>query len=238
MKDFNRAEMRELDRVTIEDVGIPGIILMENAGKGAALYFREIMLQNKGNNADSQDLRDLHGSLSGFKVLIVNGQGNNGGDGFVIARHMHNWGAEVKILLLCKGEDLRGDALANYKIARSMKLEIIENFQEHQDASLNFEDFDAIIDGIFGTGLTRAIKGRVKAIISKINEQKTHHVFAIDVPSGMDVDTGNVLGICVNADATATFGGMKTGMSKNNGQNQCGKIRVIDISVPRNFYTD
>ncbi|MCD4657576.1 MAG: NAD(P)H-hydrate epimerase, partial [Planctomycetes bacterium] len=235
---FNRAEMRELDRATIEDVQIPGIILMENAGRGAALFFRQIMLQNENKRADSQDLRDLHGSLSGFKVLIVNGRGNNGGDGFVIARHMHNWGADLKILLLCKGEDLHGDALANYMIARSMNLKIIEDFQENMLGGLDFGDFNAIIDGIFGTGLTRIIEGRAHAIISQINEQKAHHVFAIDVPSGLDVDTGEILGICVNADATATFGGMKAGMRKNYGQNQCGKIRVIDISVPRNFYAD
>ncbi len=238
MKDFNRDEMRELDRATIENIGIPGIILMENAGRGAAQYFREKMLLIENISSESQDLRDLHSSLSGFKVLIVNGRGNNGGDGFVIARHMHNWGADVKILLLCKGEDLHGDALVNYRIAHSMKLEIIDDFHQNMLGSIDFSKFDAIIDGIFGTGLTRKIKGRAYEIIAKINEQKTHRVYAIDVPSGLDVDSGMINGICVNADATATFGGMKTGMTKNNGPLQCGEIRVIDISVPRRLYAD
>ena len=238
MKDFNRDEIRELDRTTIENIGIPGIILMENAGRGAAQYFREIMLQIENISSESQDLRDLHSSLSGFKILVVNGLGNNGGDGFVIARHMHNWGADVKILLLCKGEDLHGDAFVNYRIARSMKLEIIEDFHPRMLENFDFGKFDAIIDGIFGTGLTRKIKGNAYEIIAKINEQKTHHVYSVDIPSGLDVDSGEIHGICVNADATATFGGMKIGMTKKNGPSQCGEIRVIDISIPRRLYAD
>ena len=168
MRDFSRDQIRELDRMTIKDIGIPGVILMENAGRGAAMYFREIMLQNS-----SDGLADLHNSLAGKRILIVNGKGNNGGDGFVIARHMHNWGAKVKIILLGTRTELQGDALINYKITKAMNLEIIEDLQEDQVESIDYEIYDAIIDGIFGTGLARGIQGRANAVIRFINTRKT-----------------------------------------------------------------
>ena len=212
------AQMRCMDQMTVESYLIPGVVLMENAGRGVAQLIGGLYSQQV------------------YQVVIFCGKGNNGGDGFVIARHMHNWGANVKIILLGKGSELQGDALINYKIAKSMKLEIIEDFQEDQLNSVDFEIYDAIIDGIFGTGLTREIKGRAESVIRAINTRKTGAVFAIDVPSGLDVDTGEILGVCIEADATATYGGMKKGMLTNESTRLCGNIRVVDISVPRELY--
>jgi hydroxyethylthiazole kinase-like uncharacterized protein yjeF len=235
IKTFTRAEMRELDRRSIEDIGIPGIILMENAGKSASLFFRELLLKKDNRYRPFEDFRDNQNDLEGYAALILCGRGNNGGDGHVIARHFHNWGARVKVLLLANENELRpgGDAEINFKIIKTMGLDISCISDEESMGSFDFAGYDAIIDGLYGTGLERELKGISKLAVEKANQQDNCLKFAIDIPSGLDSDNGEIHGVCFKADATATFGGAKTGMSN---KELTGEIRVIDISAPRELY--
>jgi len=215
---------------------VPGILQMENGGRGASLFLRELLLKKHGHNLhEFGDLRDCQNDLIGMKVLVVNGKGNNGGDGFVVARNMMNWGAEVEIVLLGKGSDISGpDVTMNYKVAKAMEISIIEVSEEKQLEIVNFSGYHAIVDGIFGTGLSRDVAGVAALAINKINKERDSIKLSLDIPSGLDASTGKILGFCVKADATATFGTPKTGLK--NAPEVVGQLRVIDVSFPRKLY--
>jgi hydroxyethylthiazole kinase-like uncharacterized protein yjeF len=217
MKLVTVSQMQDLDRKTIQECGIPGIVLMENAGKGAA----ELMVSS------FPEVR------AGW-VAILAGQGNNGGDGFVIARHLTNWGIHTKVYLFSSIDDVQGDALTNLQIWLNMGGELIEipykgNFtkikKELANASL-------IVDAIFGTGLNSEVKGVVKDVISFINSLPTP-VAAVDIPSGLDATQGRVLGAAIRADLTTTFGLAKIGQVVEPGIQYVGRLAVVDIGIPR-----
>ncbi len=219
MKLVSGKLMAQIDKYTINEIGIPGAVLMENAGKGAYLQFLEDFAPKKEDN-----------------ILIVCGKGNNGGDGFVIARYLVNNGFKnVKTVLLTNSENLKGDALLNYKIAKKFNVDIEEiTTSEKFLKFLNSNNFDFIFDGILGTGLNSEVRDFYKEIIKRINDYNAIKI-AIDIPSGLCSVRGIPLGTCVKANKTYTFGIKKIGLSTYPGVLYSGEVKVIDISIPNNL---
>jgi ADP-dependent NAD(P)H-hydrate dehydratase / NAD(P)H-hydrate epimerase len=216
MKLFTADQMRTLDRRTIEEIGIAGLVLMENAGRGVA----ELM-----------GLRYAH--LCPGPVLIVCGRGNNGGDGYVIARHLHHAGWEVRTLVLCPEGMVSGDAAVNLAILRRCQGEIVFAPDEESLASFlaGCSDVRLVVDALFGTGLSSEIRGHHALVIDWINAAG-HPVTAVDIPSGVDATSGRILGRAVQADLTVTLGAAKVGMAVHPGAGMVGELAVLDIGIP------
>lgn len=216
MKVVTSQEMRAIDRAAIEGLGMPGVVLMENAGRGV---FREL-------EAYMDGVKDL-------RALVVAGKGNNGGDGFVVARHLANHGAEVRIVLLGKVSEVQGDAKVNLEIARGMKLPIREIADEEalEDLANSLSEAEVVVDAIFGTGFTGKAEGLHGRAIEMMNEGEAP-IIAIDCPSGLNVDTGFAEGACIEADLTVTMGLPKRGHLLYPGADLCGEVVVVDIGVP------
>ncbi|HSB03864.1 MAG TPA: NAD(P)H-hydrate dehydratase [Thermodesulfobacteriota bacterium] len=217
MKVVTAEQMQQLDQKAIEAYGIPGIVLMENAGRGAA----EVILQTFSN---------LHRN----GVAIVAGKGNNGGDGFVIARYLLDRGIGVKVFLLADPRALRGDAETNHQIFLRMKGEVISipSYTEYQKVKKDLEKVDLLIDGIFGTGLDAEVRGYYREVIDHLNKLQKP-VVAIDIPSGLDANTGKPLGTAIRATLTLTFGLPKVGLLIPPGTDYVGELKKIDISLPK-----
>jgi len=212
-------EMREIDRQTIESYGLPSRILMENAGLGAT----RILLKKFKN-------------LINKKVGIVAGRGNNGGDGFVIARYLAKKGIHITIYLLAKKSMFKGDAAENLKILAPLDITVIEvsnqkSLLKHTNSMLHQ---DIWIDAILGTGLKSDVKGFLKKIIEFINSFKKP-VFSLDLPSGLNADTGQPCGACIQAHTTATFAFAKTGHLIFPGAIYSGNIEIVDIGIPKHI---
>jgi NAD(P)H-hydrate epimerase len=208
---LTRAQVREIDRRAIEEFGVPGVVLMENAGRGAT----EVLL-----------------SL-GVKgpVVICCGKGNNGGDGFVIARHLDNHGIAVQVLLFAKPEELVGDAAINYRVIERSGLTIdIWPDSLQLQASLNSADW--IVDALFGTGLSGLVREPFHHVITTINASGKP-VLAVDIPSGLDCDCGQPLGVAIRAAHTVTFVGQKVGFARSDAREYLGMVHVADIGAPR-----
>ena len=209
--------MQEIDRRAIEEFGISSLILMENAGSGAACVALGM-------------LKDLNKK----KVICVCGKGNNGGDGFVCARHLMNSGVDTEIFLVAEPSKLKGDAKINFGILRKIKAKV-RIFKTERDFKFfkeKLKDAQIIIDAIFGIGLSGEIKEPYITIIKAMNESGKP-ILAIDVPSGLDATTGNILGVCIKAKKTVTFGLPKTGFVKKSGPLSAGELVVVDISIPK-----
>src|SRR5262245_49465796 len=173
---LSRQQLRELDRRAIEDYGVPGVVLMENAGRGSA----ELLLAL---------------GISGW-VVVCCGKGNNGGDGFVIARHLDNHGVAVRVLLFCRPDELTGDAALNYQILARAQIPLVLHAGpplEIGAVARELAGAEWIVDALFGTGLTGAVRPPFDQVISAINAAAAR-VFAVDIPSGLDCDTGEPLG--------------------------------------------
>ena len=207
-------EMRLLDGKTIGECGIPGAVLMENAGRGAAAL-----------------AADRFGPLDGKRVDILCGRGNNGGDGFVIGRVFHGWGARVRFYLLADPERVAGDARLNLEIAVRMGLPIVEIPGENRLPALDLSTSELIVDALLGTGLTSELTGHYRAAVERINATPAR-VLAVDIPSGVCSDTGRILGAAVRADLTATFGLPKLGLILPPGADRAGTVEVVDIGIP------
>lgn len=206
-------EMREMDRRTIESFGIPGRVLMENAGRGATRL-----------------LQETFGDLSGKKIGVLAGKGNNGGDGFVVARYLSQAGIAVTVYLLAKSNLLTGDAAANFALLAPLKIPVIEMPDEQAFFQHELSQ-DIWVDAILGTGLSSDVKGYFKTVIEFINASGKP-VFAIDIPSGLNSDTGQPGGAGIRAKATATFAYPKLGHYLYPGAAYCGKIGVVNIGIP------
>jgi NAD(P)H-hydrate epimerase len=217
MKVATAEEMQELDRKAIETYRIPGIVLMENAGRGAA----EVI---------SNFFPEIHKK----KVAIIAGKGNNGGDGFVIARYLLNQGIYVRVYLLTDPKGLRGDAETNFSIFHRIKGEIVSvpSSKDYIKVKRDLEKFDILVDGIFGTGLDAEVRGYYREVIDHLNTLQ-RPIVAIDIPSGLDADTGKPLGTAIRASLTITFGLPKIGHLIPPGLDYVGKVRVIDIGIPK-----
>ena len=209
-------EMREMDRQTIENFGLPGRVLMEIAGRGATRWLLECF----------PDVLEM-------RTGVMAGRGNNGGDGFVIARYLHQKGGRVTIFLLTEEERLTGDAVANLALAHASGIPVVclpdeTAFRENRTALAHQHIF---VDAILGTGLKSDVKAYYRTVIDFINDSG-RPVFAVDIPSGLNADTGQPCGVCVRADATATFGYAKTGLILYPGADFTGELSVIDIGIP------
>lgn len=210
------SEMARIDRKTIEEIGIPGIVLMENAARGAAAFYQEEIP-----------------NLERCCIAVVAGSGNNGGDGFALARLFSEKGARVRVICLRPPEKIRGDARINYEILLKLNVEITV-WDETKDFAGQFEVIrtsDVIIDAILGTGLNSEVRGLFKDVIEAVNRLDIP-VLAVDVPSGIDASTGKILGVAIRARATATFALPKIGQILDPGEEYVGKLKVVDIGVP------
>ena len=210
------SEMQQMDRQTIESFGIPGRVLMENAGRGAT----RVLFEQFDNIIDK-------------KVGVVAGRGNNGGDGFVIARYLAQKGSDVTVYLLAESASVKGDAAANLKLLLPLNVPVVEmpdeqSFLAHKTGILHQEIW---IDALLGTGLKSDVKGYFKKIIEFINDL-SKPVFSVDIPSGLNSDTGQVCGACIRAQATATFAFAKTGHILFPGAEYTGYLEIIDIGIP------
>ncbi|MDI7268589.1 MAG: NAD(P)H-hydrate epimerase, partial [Myxococcota bacterium] len=217
-----RRQIRRYDEVAQERYGIPGIVLMENAGRGAADAIRRI--------ADGLPSGPGGGRP---RVGIVCGPGNNGGDGLVVARHLANAGARVRIYLAAPPDRIRGDAGVNLAIARAMRLDIVDcaGAEGARRIARSLPHDAVVVDALFGTGLDRGIAGPIAAIVDAINAAPGVKA-ALDIPSGLDCDTGRPLGVCVRADRTLTFGEMKVGLALHPGVDLAGEVTVLPIGAP------
>ena len=211
------SEMRELDRTASEKFGIKEDLLMENAGLATCSVISKEF------------------GIRGKKFVVFAGVGNNGGDGFVIARKIHSNGGDVKVFILGNKEKFKGVARMNLDIIALLPIEI------HQVDSADAIKSDvahcnAIIDAIFGTGLTRDVQGLYREVIEIINKSNKT-VFSADIPSGVSGDTGKIMGIAVQADYTVTFGLPKIGNLLYPGYDMGGKLYTTHISFPRSIFT-
>jgi len=215
-------EMKAIDRIAIEDVGIPGHVLMENAGRGAFSVIEE-----------------LTGSVVGKRALVFSGRGNNGGDGFVVARYLHTRAADVTVYLLAKKPDVSGDARTYMEVAEKLAIEVVEVTHEKQivDIEKDLEDADIIVDALFGTGFKGEVNGIARAVIELLNESAAF-IISIDIPSGVSGADGSAGDISVEADATATMCLPKIGLVLYPGRAQCGQIWLVDIGTPPSIIHD
>ncbi|MGQ9630388.1 MAG: NAD(P)H-hydrate dehydratase [bacterium] len=214
MRVLSVEESRAMDGYAIEGLKIPGIVLMENAGRNIAQY----ILENYGDRE---------------RPVIVAGRGNNGGDGFVVARHLFNRGVNPKIVLLGECEGVRGDARVNLDIARAMGIPIFEVRGEEvpDEAREWILESDLIVDAMLGTGSKGAPRGAFAEIIPLINGLGKP-IVAVDIPSGLDGDTGATPGVCVRATDTVTMVAPKPGLLLFPGAKNVGRLKVVDIGAP------
>ncbi len=215
---MTRDEVRAFDSWAINTLGVPGVVLMENAGRGCAELIQE--------------------KLSGVarpKVCIFCGTGNNGGDGYVIARHLLNRGFEVVVVICGERSKISGDAKINLDILEGLGQAIERLNLAQEDIAGRIGTFaagaDMIIDGLFGTGLKGQLSQRYRQLIEAINAQESP-ILAIDIPSGLDCDSGQPLGAAVKASCTVTFVAVKKGFIVGEAAGQyTGEVLVASIGV-------
>ena len=227
MKLPTALEMKNLDRSATDDYGIPSIVLMENAGLGTVKMIE----------------REL-GSCDNTFALIFVGPGNNGGDGLVIGRHLHQRGCQPVFFFLVNPDSFRDDTAVNLKIIKKLRLpfHVIDNQKRVETIPILLRQFEtrglpcyAVVDAIFGIGLNREVTGHFADTINLINTSGFAHkvpIISVDTPSGIDSDTGKVLGTCVRADFTATYCCPKPGHFIHGSSEWTGKLEIIDIGVP------
>jgi NAD(P)H-hydrate epimerase len=210
---LSRSQVRDVDRRAIENYGLPGLVLMENAGRSAVEVLCEL---------------GVHGP-----VVICCGKGNNGGDGLVMARHLENAGHSVRVLLTTPASDIRGDAAVELNVLRCAGTPILdatENLAESWQSELSQADW--IIDALLGTGARLPIEEPFVSAINSINAAGKK-VLAIDIPSGLDCDTGAGADACVRASHTVTFVARKPCFELPFVRAVTGPVHVVDIGVPR-----
>jgi len=216
MRVVTAKEMKVLDRAAMEEYGIASIVLMENAGRQVVEVIRGVL----------REVRDK-------VITIFIGKGNNGGDGLVIARHLLNMGAEVKVLALADVAEITGDAAVNLEIWQKMGQKI---YSLHHSDGINvvrlaLMNTDLIVDAIYGTGFRGKMGEKVGRIVEVLNGSGKP-IVAVDIPSGLEADTGRVNGPCIQAAHTVTFGLPKLGLILEPGVDYAGQLHVADISIP------
>jgi hydroxyethylthiazole kinase-like uncharacterized protein yjeF len=205
MKALTRLQARALDRIASEEFHIPSILLMENAGIGVARLARRMLRRGAG------------------LVRVFCGPGGNGGDGLAAARHLHSAGIPIRVHLLAPEAAYSGDAGVNLAIVRAIGLELVRGPAPGPAA--------LVIDAIFGIGLARPIAGPMREAVEAVGRCGAP-VLAVDIPSGLDADTGLPLGYAVRADVTATMAAPKRGLLVGEGPAHAGRVRVVDLGIP------
>jgi len=208
MLALSRKQVREVDRLSIEKYHIPGIVLMENAARGTTAVAMEML-----------------GAAPNQIILILCGGGNNGGDGLAVARHLHNQSHQILIGLCTDPQKYHGDALINWQITQAMHIRASDFKAASARCAL-------IIDAIFGTGLTETPRSPFETIVDLVERSKTP-VLSIDIPSGLDCDTGQPIGPCIRATRTVTFVARKIGFNNPHSRPFTGDVTVADIGCPR-----
>ncbi len=213
-KVVTSAEMREMDRYTIEELGIPGMVLMENAGVGTFHVIQEIM-----------------GDAEFPLVYIFCGKGNNGGDGMVIARHLWDSGTDIRLLIAGQRSDLKGDALQNYNIIENLGIpvEFVSGFDHLLE--LFDEEPDLVVDALLGTGIKGAVEGFLAEVIEFINDLDCP-VVSVDIPSGLNADSPEIKGATVKADFTVTMALPKRSHIFYPAREYVGELYIADIGIP------
>ena len=209
MMTVTASQMKHIDELTAEKYGIRSIILMENAGSRVAQTAANILKKHSG------------------QIAVFCGSGNNGGDGLVAARHLFNIGYPVTVILAKSPMAFKNDAMENYKIAHKIGIRIIK-----YSNNICLSKYNLIIDALLGTGAKGEINGLYQGIIEKIN-LSNKPVIAVDIPSGLDADTGKPLGIAIKAKVTVTLGIVKKGLTTKLSKQFTGDLEVADISLPK-----
>jgi NAD(P)H-hydrate epimerase len=208
--------MREADRRTIDEIGIPSLVLMENAG-------RQVVAA----------MEAMHGELLERQVAVLCGHGNNGGDGFVVARTLMQRGVSVSVFLMGRVADVRGDARVNLEILGRLGVTVVE-IGDSQAWELHFSevrDCSIIVDAIFGTGLNAPVAGLIESVIADVNAAGIT-VVSVDVPSGLSADAVERIGESIEADTTVTLGAPKLPLILPPGEHRAGDIVIADIGIP------
>ena len=219
---FTRERVREVDRLCVEQFAIPGIVLMENASRALA----DVAVEMLGEAAIPADRPP--------RVLVICGGGNNGGDGLAAARHLANRGIECTIVLTRPADSYAGDAATNLAICQRMDLPIIEAPEDPVAALAGAGPHELVLDGLLGTGLDSPVRPPLSDVIAWINRQDAR-VLAIDIPSGLDCDTGEPLGAAVKAEQTISFVGYKLGFLQAGADEYIGEVVIGDIGAPRSL---
>ena len=214
MRSLSRKEVRAVDRCAIEEFGIPGVVLMENAGRNAADAIAEFL-----------------GDPAGKRVAVVAGAGNNGGAGFVIARHLAMRGASVTTFVAARAKKISGDAATNLAILHRLGHDVQEVVGEAL-AGLGrlLAPADVVVDAVGGTGIRGALTGDAAAAVEQINAAG-RPVVAVDIPTGLDCDTGQAVGPAVRADLTVSFVSGKKGFEADSASNYTGRVVLADIGI-------
>ena len=247
LRPLSRSELRELDVHAAEALSLPTSLLMENAGRGAAGWLAELVgavPPGAGGRPfllpASAQVTDVPRGPALPRVLVLCGPGNNGGDGGVVARHLDAWGFSVRVIWFARNDQLRGDAALQWAILAKSSIDQSAWFDLYPaDVDLdltvlaaNLEKADWLVDGLLGTGLSRPVIGPLRHVIETMNVAG-RPIFALDLPSGLDADTGRPLGVAVRATATATFAAFKLGFAAPGAVDYTGEVALIDIGVPR-----
>ncbi len=208
------AEMRALDRAAIDEVGLPGFTLMETAGRGVADAAIDMLEAKRGH------------------VAVVCGPGNNGGDGFVIARVLRGRGIDAIAYLAAERGAVKNDALAHLRVLERsggviLSIATPQELDRHRDA---IAGSDLAVDALFGIGLVREVEGHLAAVIGAINATRLR--LAVDLPSGLHTDTGKTLGVAVDAQRTVSMAALKPALVSSPGFSKCGEVSVVDIGIP------
>jgi NAD(P)H-hydrate epimerase len=213
---LSRDQVRQIDRRASEEFGVPSIVLMENAGRGAA----ELLLSLGASGP----------------VMICCGKGNNGGDGLVVARHLDNHGVAIRVLLFANPDELTGDAAVNCRIVQRTGLPLVVT-PKLSELQTELSGAEWVVDALFGTGLLGPVRPPLDEVIAKINASGKP-VLAIDIPSGLDCDTGLASGATIRATHTVTFVASKVGFSKPSARQWLGQVHVAHIGAPRSLIQD
>ena len=216
LRPLSRDEVRSIDARAAGELGLPTLVLMENAGRGAAAWL----------------LDRLGETNPPARVVIACGPGNNGGDGAVVARHLDARGVAVRVLWFADPARLKGDAATQRDIVARSQIEAIVVGADIEDLGTLWDDADWVVDALLGTGVTRPVEGLIARAIASLN-RANKPILALDLPSGLDTDTGLPLGEAVRARATATFVAPKIGFGRNEANRFTGDVVVIEIGVPR-----
>ncbi len=210
---LNSKQIYEYDRITTEKFLIPSFVLMENAGRSAAEIVKKFAQKN--------NLK---------KIIVFCGPGKNGADGFVLARYLYIWNFKTKVIIFVDETNYRNEILQNYMILKKLGV-IIEMFNIEK-IKKEITKYDIVVDAIFGIGLKRKVEAEYKDAIDLINRTKKI-VFSIDIPSGIQSDTAEILGCCIKADYTLTMGFLKLAFKNKKIKKLFGKIKLIDIGYPK-----
>jgi len=214
---LTREQMQAFDRKAIEEWGVPGVVLMENAGRNATAVAVEMLKDAPGEGA-----------------AVLCGAGNNGGDGFVVARHLLRRGVPVKVYLTVEAGRLKGDARTNMQVWQRLggAMVPIQTGEQIHKAAEEWAGCALIVDGLLGTGFAGTVRAPLDEAIRAVNALSGPRVLALDVPSGLDCNTGRPGGDTIRADRTVTFAARKIGFDQPGARDYTGAVMLVDIGVP------